>query len=355
MEFKAKQTVNRGFSLIELLTAMGILSVLMLLMTSLMDEVQKSWRFGEDRLSQFREARVAFDLMTKNMSQATMNTYWDYEYTDAGNIKSYEKKSELHFMTAYNTDVEGKLGLSGKLPTLGHVVFFQAPLGSSVSYRNLSNLFNGRGYLVVHDSDEDFRPSFIKTDRTRFRLMEFRPPAEENQVFEDAIDEAENDQPQKIEDWWNQGLGGNFVTHLNPLAENIVLLVVSPMESLGDGSNRYEVSGDLSDNYKFDSADTTSSHSKQVPPLVRVVMVAIDESTAVLLEEKFQGGMPDIFPAGSLFRNVDNYNSDVEALIEHFNKIGRDDGVKINYRVFSTTVMLRAAKWLTAGPGNSSN
>ena len=37
---------------------------------------------------------------------------------------------------------EGKLGLGGK--TSGHVMFFQAPLGFSVRYRNLGNLFNSR-------------------------------------------------------------------------------------------------------------------------------------------------------------------------------------------------------------------
>ena len=58
-----------AFSLIELLVAMGILSILMLLLTQMLEQVQKSWNYSESRISQFREARVAFDLVTKNLSR----------------------------------------------------------------------------------------------------------------------------------------------------------------------------------------------------------------------------------------------------------------------------------------------
>lgn len=61
---------KKAFSLIELMVAMGILSVLMLMMTLLLDQVQETWQYSESRISQFREARVAFDLMSKNIGQA---------------------------------------------------------------------------------------------------------------------------------------------------------------------------------------------------------------------------------------------------------------------------------------------
>ena len=351
--------VKKGFSLVELLAAMTILLVLMLLMTMLMNQVQSSWRFGEDRISQFREARVAFDLITKNMSQATMNTYWDYSYNSQNQIQSYKKRSELHFYVEHADAVESKLGLSNRMS--GHAVFFQAPLGFSVEYRNLGNLFNGRGYMVVHGSDRLFRPSFVETDRVRYRLMEFRPPAEANQVFQDAIDEIEADDSaeQFFNDWWNQGLGighGGFEDHLNPLAENIILLVVSPMDSLDSQSkNRYSDSNDIAPNYTYDSNNpAVVGFGQQVPPLVRVTMVAIDESTAVRLEDKYKEAKPNIVPSG-LFRIADNYNRNLSALIEEFNEGNQDDTeVTINYRVFSTTIMLRASKWITPSPGGGS-
>ena len=60
-----------AFSLIEMMVAMGILSVLMLMLTVLLDQVQKSWRYSESRISQFREARVAFEMMTEFMTDTS--------------------------------------------------------------------------------------------------------------------------------------------------------------------------------------------------------------------------------------------------------------------------------------------
>ena len=74
--------VRDAFTLIELLVSMAILSLLLLLLAQLLDQVQQAWRYSEGRVSQFREARVAFDIITKNLSQASLNTYWDYEYDE---------------------------------------------------------------------------------------------------------------------------------------------------------------------------------------------------------------------------------------------------------------------------------
>jgi uncharacterized protein (TIGR02599 family) len=356
---QAKNKVHKGgFSLIELLTAMTILSVLMLMMTSLLDQVQRSWRSGESRVSQFREARVAFDLITKNMSQATMNTYWDYNYDKNNQIDSYKKRTDLHFYSEQAQTIEGKLGLSGQ--TSGHVVFFQAPLGYSVRYRNLDDLFNGRGYLVVYGSDRDFIPSFVPKETFRFRLMEFRPPAEANQVFKDAIDELEKAKPgenptQDFKNWWNQGIsgiGGNFKEHLNPLAQNIILLLVTPMDSLeAQTADRYDTSSQIAPNYIYDSNNTGNSiFGQQVPPLVKVTMVAIDETTAIQLEDQYgQGKKPPIVP-DNLFKDTRDYNEDIKKLTDFFNDHSRNNKSKIDYRIFSSIVMLRSAKWVTDTP-----
>ncbi len=351
---KAEKDVS-GFSLIELLTAMTILSVLMLMMTSLLDQVQKSWQFGESRISQFREARVAFDLMTKNMSQATMNTYWDYDYDDANQIKSYGKRTELHFYSQQAKQIEGALGLSDQ--TSGHAVFFQAPLGYSVKYRNLNNLFNGRGYMVVHGSDRDFIPSFVNKETFRYRLMEFRPPAEANQVFKDAIEERESatPQPQTFTHWWNQGLtgigNGKFSEFLNPMGQNIILLLVTPMDTLeAQTDNRFDTSSKIAPSYIYDSNKPEKvGLGQQVPPLVKVTMVAIDETTAIQLEDQYGQGKPPIIP-DTLFQDTKKYNEDIAELIKSFDEHNRKEVSKISYRVFSTIVMLRSAKWVTEAP-----
>tara|TARA_R110002096_G_scaffold273001_1_gene466793 strand:- start:2772 stop:3812 length:1041 start_codon:yes stop_codon:yes gene_type:complete len=332
-----------GFSLIELMVSMGILTVLMYMLTILLDNVQKVWVSSESRIGQFREARVAFDLLSKNLGQASLNTYFDLEDEDGdGLVDQYYRTSELHFVTM---DALG-LDVTGEQKPVGHAVFFQAPLGFSTAYRNLNNLFNGRGYFVAFGGDKNFRPSFVKSaERYRFRLMEFRPPAEANQIFEDGGTERAAGEPQEFTEWFRQaatlpGDSGGFEDHLNPLAENIVTLIISPRDSLiGSSGGRKNTFSEIAPNYKYDSNDSSdgfAGFAQQVPPLVRVTMVAIDEVSAIRLEDGDQ--LPEVIPS-ELFRVTSNYEKDIAALSIEL------DEKRINYKIFSSMVMLRSAKW----------
>lgn len=341
-----RRAFKGGFSLIELLVAMGILSVLMLMMTVLLDQVQKSWQFSESRISQFREARVAFDLMAKNISQTTLNTYWDLKDEDSdGLVDGYFRTSELHFIT-----VDGDKLPSGptQLP-VGHAVFFQAPLGFSTNYRNLNNLFNGRGYFVSFGDDSAFIPSFARDstrERNRFRLMEFRPPAESNQVFQDGWDERSASSPQVFDQWFKQGLGvggGSFTDHLNPLAENILTLIISPRDTLANaGDARGETYSLIAPSYVFDSNDSSEgfeAFSQQVPPLIRLTVIAIDEEAAARFEDG--SSLPAELDLRGYFKSTRDFDSDLAEISQDFGD------QNINYKVFSTVVMLRSSKWST--------
>lgn len=351
MKTRIKNPGAAGFSLIELMVAMGILTILMLMLTVLLDQIQRSWRFSESRISQFREARVAFDLMAKNMGQASLNTYWDMVTDETGAIERYAPTSELHFITL--NDVSADLPATNTQTPLGHAIFFQAPLGFSTQYRNLNNLFNARGYFVSWGSDKRFKPSFVDSpDRYRFRLMEFRPPAESNQVFQDGKDERDKGAEQKFDQWYKQALSvgdGDFESHLNPLAENILAVIISPRDSLESStSTRNQNFSVIAPSYSYNSNDPTrikdpkdefSSFTQQVPPLIRLTMVAIDETSAV--RETEGSNIPsDIYgEIGDLFKNTAKFTEDIE-------KVSRDlDEKGINHKVFSTLVLLRSAKW----------
>lgn len=338
------QKTHGAFSLIELMVAMGILSVLMLMMTLLLDQVQQSWRYSESRISQFREARVAFDLISKNIGQASLNTYFDLDdKDDDGLIDQYYRTSELHFQTMQASDLSG---VAAEQTPVGHAVFFQAPLGFTTDYRNLNNLFNGRGYFVTHGPDTRFRPSFITSPPSyRFRLVEFRPPAEANQVFADGAAERSKGEPQEFTQWFKQsveGVGGSgdFESHLNPLAKNILTLVISPRDSpVGSGGGRDDTYSKIAPNYLFDSNDSSEdfeSYNQQVPPLVRLTMVAIDEASGARFDEGSR--IPDLMPA-NLFTLTSKYEEDVQTLTDALNE------KRVNHKVFSTMVMLRSAKW----------
>lgn len=331
--------VVRGFTLIELLTAMSILSIMLLLLSQLLDQIQKTWNYSEGRVTQFREARVAFDLMTKSLSQATLNAYWALDYDDNNAVIGYKPESELHFITMEGEDI----GNTADGQLLGHAVFFQAPLGFSGQYRNLNNLLNARGYYLLFGPDSRYKPRIVNAEPSfRFRVMEYRPPSEENQIYIDGDDERQKDLDPDYTDWYKDRLE----LYSNPLAENIVAMIISPRDTLEQaGEDGQETYSRIAPEYTYNSnRHTNPLYLQQLPPLVRLTLVAIDEASAVQLEAKHGQSMPPIIP-NNLFKNTRNFESDVEQLSEKLNEEG------VNHRVFSTMVALRSAKWRTVDPG----
>ena len=327
-----------GFTLPELLVAMTVLSILLLMLTELLNQVQKTWTYSENRISQFREARVGFDVITKSLSQASLNTYWDYDRDDDGKVLRYKRQSELHFIT----DQSRTLNLDGK--TVTHGLFFQAPLGRSDRYNNLSALYNARGYYVEFGDDKKFKPSFVNAEpKYRYRLMEYLPPAEENQVYNDGDMERYRDQDPVYDKWFNYRM--DEFTH--PLADNIIALIVSPRESVADVEDEDSASL-IAPGYDYNSNKPNNRFNgkppQQVPPLVQVTMIAIDEASAI----RFDRGASEPPEIGSAvsgrFTRATQFSRDLESLEEALRSSD------VNYRVFSSMVPIRSAKWSTYDP-----
>jgi len=334
----SRKRAPKGFTLVELLVSMTILSVLLLLLSQLLDQVQKTWNYSEGRVSQFREARVAFDLISKSLSQASLNTYWDYDYDSNNAVVGYKRQNELHFKTMKGSD----LGSTKDGQITGHAMFFQAPLGFSNKYRNLNNLFNARGYYLVFGGDERFKPRIVQADpKYRYRIMEYRPPAEENQIYIDGDEERLKGQPAKYTNWYKHQLE----KYSNPLAENIVALVISPRDTLEEMSESgRDTYSRIARDYTFDSNEHPDpKFLQQVPPLVRVTMVAIDETSAIRLEAENGNSMPNLV-SNNLFTDTTNFDADIEALKKSLTEKG------VNHKVFSTLVAIRSSKWSTLVP-----
>lgn len=103
----------------------------------------------------------------------------------------------------------------------------------------------------------------------------------------------------------------------------------------------------IAPNYEYDStkewqtgqspnASRPQGVQHMLPPLLRITMVAIDEPSALKLELANTGG--NLIP-GNLFSNTGQYDADLKTLAA---KLIEE---KLSYRVFSTTVALRGAKW----------
>lgn len=345
---KAIGRTASGFTLVELLLSMTILSILLVMVTSVIAEVQKAWKQTSAKVSQFREARRAFDILKRNLSQATLNTYLLAKYNNPDNPFSpfrdngqeiedavplaYNRYSELQFVVNQSATL-----IAGGDPAItpGHAVFFQAPLGFSGKYSNLPTTLNGRGYYVKFGDDSAYRPPFLPDTvplKFRYRLMEYAPPAEQNKVYDPASATVQSD-------WFP---AAELAAWSRPIADNIVTLILSPKRPVAD--NTTGDPRDIAPAYAYNSVDSGTGSTPQaatahvLPPEVEVLMAVIDEASASNLA-LFQGSTPPLAFNGFTEANENQFRRDITMLEQAL------VAAKVNFRIFTATVTLRNSKW----------
>ena len=177
--------------------------------------------------------------------------------------------------------------------------------------------------------------------------MEFSPSAEANSIYADsgndwfknAGDELSDDEGSVA----NRGL-------TRPIADNIILLLISPQYQVasGGGQRSEKPSVEIAPGYEYDSAEVANRSlrggpgggaSQQgtqhlLPPLVRVVVVAVDETSAARMDAKGEGDF--MKSAGAGFSKASELDDDLRNLERTLNA----PGMKLNYRIFSTTIAL---------------
>ncbi|TDU80759.1 uncharacterized protein (TIGR02599 family) [Prosthecobacter fusiformis] len=340
-----------GFSLVELLVSMTVLSMIMLMSARFIGQMQETWSASNARLEQFREARGAFEIITQSLRQATLNTYLTYEYNtgDSPTVPTsreeaplkYIRHSELQFINGSAAEL---LGEDSPEFVKNHAVFFQAPMGvsSRTGYEGLQRLLCGRGYFIHYGNDDAYRPKHVQTSRTRFRLWEYRPTSEFNEVYSVTPGEWFAKAADQI---IQPGESVNTPSHSRPVAENIVALIISPQITDQSARAQERDATWIAPAYAYDStaivgATLNSPQGTQhmLPPVVVVTLVAIDEASAARLQSLQPEGVPDLLPDDA-FTETGNFTQDLAALEQNL----RDR--KLNYRVFSTAVPMRNSKW----------
>lgn len=357
---------QRAFTLVEVMLAMTVLAILMLVCTSALDQTQRSWQYARSKVDQFREARIAFDTITRHLAQAELNTYWDYYYKETDSYappedisvppSAYVRHSELQFQSGIAFQLIGPQANPLRYP--GHAVFFQAPLGLSLQHPGLGSLLNARGYYVEFDSDETDKPPFIVErgvpSRYRYRLMEYRPPADRGMTSKSLF--QGNTIYSKPADWFRQDIS----TASRVVAENILLLVIRPKvaDSVAQTSGRNTWWIAPRYNYNSLDRDNTTNNVEGVrllsngtvdqgtqhllPPLVEITMVAIDEASGQNWSEAHDDRPVNMLQeALAPFTDAAVYASDMVKLKTYLT------GEKVNFRVFTATVALRNARWDT--------
>jgi len=320
-----------AMSLVEMMAALTILSLIMLMMLGITQQTGNAWQSSQAKIESFQGARTAFESMTRRISQTTLNNYWGYD--DVSAPSRYLRKSELHFIC-------GKSLLTNP-QQITHSIFFQAPMGytDTPSYDGLENLLNACGYFIQYNNDTS-RLSFLSglPDRYRYRLMQFSQPAQQLSVYQYVSGIEKNK-------WFTEPLSDTSLqtSVVRQIAENIVALVVLPKLSTGD---ELKAGAPLSSDYEYDTRNTASAHTvNQLPPLVEIVLVAIDESSALKLGNTSVApdlGQSALFQQPSLLEN--DLNNLENVLAAKANNIVNNK-TKLTYRIFRAQVPIRTAKW----------
>ncbi len=350
-----------GFTLAELLVAGTITVILSGIMFSVIGQTSKILGRTTGKVEEFREARNAFEAVTTRLSQATLNAYIDYD--NAVTPTKYMRRSELRFISGPSSQLMGATPATKLRPT--HAVFFQAPTGQTaklVNYASFENLLCTCGYYLEVASDETVRPKFlvekIAPFRYRPRLMEFSQPTEVNEIY--FRTNGPVSQTYKGKEWY-----ANYVSATNApvhvVAENIVAFIVTPRLSPADEA---QVKGatattdpdgsPLAPKYLFDSApqplapdtrykDGRLNPTNQLPPMLQVTLVAVDEPGAAALG--YDKGNLDPLGVNTKFLNTTDYSKDLLVAGGADSLESKLIAKHVNYRVFTTNVIIRAAKW----------
>jgi uncharacterized protein (TIGR02599 family) len=419
---------NSGFTLAEVLVSSVLIVMVMGFLFVTVDQTRRTINSTTAKVGQFQAARLAFDALTRNMSQATLNTYWDLDRdANTQNPIRYRRQSDLHFIID-RTTAFGLPGTSSSKHPLD-CVFFQAPLGFTAEentnankpgvtdrkYRALSNALSVVGYFVEWNEDLTL-PEFIKNDpklaqkRYRYRLMEVLQPAETNMVYNNsnytsnmggtpALTVSPGSPYNDPRDWVRVALGvkdlpTNFPIQTQGkqnsarvLAENVVALIIIPKvgekdrtpgkpDSIDDllgvankltmydsrPKEAYDVqarntatgAGLYADlNTKLSPQQLKQLH--QLPPILQVTMVAIDEDAGARLQDNsinppdWTSGLFNSYSTLSKFQEElgDPNKLDPKSLIYRISNPERKlptPQIK-NYRVFTTDVVVRGSKW----------
>lgn len=377
---KGGRRCQGAFTLLELLVASVVFIVIVGVVLNFTDQTSKIWRGATAKIQAFQEARAGFDSMTRNLAQAMLNTY--YDYYDAANVcrsslttpaqlnafvpAKYDRVSDLQFVCG-QADTLLK-GSSTPIITQTQAVFFQAPKGYSVDFDGLDTALNACGYFLQFDDGSTTVPEFIRTSagykqRYRFRMMEMTQGTENLNVYKPGIGVS-----------WFVDFAA---TNSRVIAENVIALVLLP--KLPERQDRTGVA--LAPNYNFNSrvplnsgtdldwpsvvppfpgdsfaatapgsgTSTVMTRHHQLPPVMKVIMVVLDEASA----SRLQGDSTNVpaainFSATGLFTDALKLDEDLKTVEDICNaKPGNLTGntQKLNYRIFSTDIIMRQAKW----------
>jgi len=317
-----------AFTLIELLVSMAVLALMAVMMLSVTSSAQKIARQTTSRTEQFREGRRAFERINQRLSQATLNTYWDY--VDASGKprttnnatftpNKYFRISELRYLQTNASQLAAPR--SGTMA--GNAVFFQAPLGKSDTLSGLNSILNTTGFFIEKGSDSTLLPATVSAFKNRYRLYELTEPAENLTIYKKTSGNSAVTGIDWLVDSGNNSWPLANASYSHRLADNIVALLFQAQYK--------DASGTPTAAFNYSSAPKGSAtqpiEENNLPPNVRVTMIALDEPSA----RRVADGRITLTDATD------------DTKLAQLEKDLTDN--RLNYRKFQSTVRIGPAKW----------
>lgn len=329
-----KALARRAFTLLELLVAMAITAVIIGLLLIMVQSTTELWQKNTGRAKSFAAARAAFESMTRTISASTLNTYLDYynaarESRAAGDLNFrpniYGRQSDLHFITGNNLVANQQ----------GGAAFFTVPFDFEVNTANrgTGGQLNGVGYFVRLTSDSTL-PPHITNNPPRYRLHQFLQPTTNLKVMNANFSGNA---------WFESDVNATPPANIYPLAANIVAFAVLPKLSDLEVPEPQDPNASLSTDYSYNTRVIWPSGSQpgtmhQLPPIVTVIMVALDENSA----KRVENGAPLTtmgFDPATIFSITSDLEENLATIAEELSDRN------LNYRIFRAEIPLRTAKW----------
>ncbi len=332
--------------MVELMVGIVISIILIGVLLAAMTQLSTTVRTVDSKIDAFQGAEAAFDLMTQTLSDATLNTYYDYDSSSAPT--TYLRRSDLHFLVEQNSNLTTAFPNSNA--NSGQSAFFQSPVGYSnnSTYAHTPGLLNACGYFIQFGPDSASWPTIFtagsRTIHYRYRLMQAVQSTEFNGIFGDLESTtAEGGSGTFPTTPWFKSLGSVAL----PIAENVIALVIWPQ------SPAVTSASGVSTDYQYSSRQglptpSNSLQSEQLPQILQVTIVAIDNASALrldtgspspptVIENALKGGSTGT----GLFKTASTtqYTADLASLEQALGT------AHIQYQVLATSVTLRESKW----------
>ena len=315
-----------AFTILELLVAMAVLTLLLVVLLGAINQTSSLTSMAYEKISAFQGARAGFDLLTRNLSQATLNSYWDYDPPRPAKPTRYLRKSELHFLI-------GKSG-TGSIPgtvNTGQAVCFQLPAGRTgiSGYGNLENMLNACGYFITYGPVNSLPAPFPApaSPTYRYQLMQAIEPSESLGVY---------DTSKASLDWVTK-----LATNAIPIAENIVYLAAWPRKAPSEDASGTALTGDFSyDSRAGALASPQPDTGHQMPPVIQVTMIALNETSAARVCTGSAPPTAITAALGGLFQVSSQSQFATDLLTLETNLAGQG----LSFRVFTAMVPIRESK-----------